>query len=85
MTEEDWKMTRDSGATNLLLGVESGSESVRDHMKKLFCNKDMDEFMEQAHANGVGVTFLMIIGYPTETQEDFVDTLRMFKKYKKYK
>lgn len=84
MTEEDWKMTRDSGATNLLLGIESGSESVRDHMKKQFSNKDMDEFMEQAHANGVGVTFLMIIGYPTETHEDFLDTLRMFKKYRKY-
>ena len=84
MTETDWKHTKESGATNLLLGIESGSESVRDHMKKQFSNKDMDEFMEQAHINGVGVTFLMIIGYPTETHEDFLDTLRMFKRYKKY-
>ena len=36
MTEKDWEMTRDSGAKMLTLGVESGSEKVRDHMKKQF-------------------------------------------------
>ena len=54
-------------------------------MKKQFSNQDMDEFMEQAHINNVGLTFMMIVGYPTETHEDFMETLRMFKKYKKYK
>ena len=85
MTEDDWKWTKESGAKNLSLGVESGSEAVRDHMKKQFSNQDMDEFMEQAHINNVGLTFMMIVGYPTETHEDFMETLRMFKKYKKYK
>ena len=34
---------------------------------------------------GQGSTFLIIIGYPTETWEDFLQTLKMFKKYRKYK
>ena len=53
-------------------------------MKKHFSNKDLDEFMEQAHKNNVPTIFLMLLGYPTETYQDFVDTLTMFKRYKKY-
>ena len=71
-------------ADDLASGVESGSERVRDHMKKQFSNQDLDEFVHEAHKNGVTLQFLMIIGYPTETHEDFLETLRMFKRYKKY-
>jgi radical SAM superfamily enzyme YgiQ (UPF0313 family) len=84
MTEDDWRLTKASGARSLALGIESGSESVRNHMKKQFSDKELDEFMEQAYRNDVSVTFLMIIGYPTETETDFIQTLRMFKKYIKY-
>tara|TARA_B110000858_G_C17798201_1_gene473668 strand:+ start:1042 stop:2523 length:1482 start_codon:yes stop_codon:yes gene_type:complete len=84
MTEEDWLMTKKSGATSLYIGVESGSEKVRNHMKKQFSDKDMDEFMEQAYRNNVKCIFLMLLGYPTETHEDFLDNLRMFERYKKY-
>ena len=84
MTESDWVMTKKSGAKSLALGIESGSEKVRDHMKKQFSDKDLDEFMEQAHKNSVTVTLLMLLGYPTEKYEDFIQTLKMFKKYKKY-
>lgn len=84
MTAEDWRLTALSGADDLASGVESGSERVRDHMKKQFSNQDLDEFVHEAHKNGVTLQFLMIIGYPTETHEDFLETLRMFKRYKKY-
>ena len=84
MTEDDWRLTKLAGAVNLAIGVESGSESVRDHMKKQFSNKDLDEFVEHAYLNKINLEFLMIIGYPTETEEDFKDTLRMFERYKKY-
>ena len=76
MTEDDWRLTKLAGAVNLAIGVESGSESVRDHMKKQFSNKDLDEFVEHAYLNKINLEFLMIIGYPTETEEDFKDTLK---------
>ena len=84
MTEKDWLMTKQSGAKGLAVGVESGSEAVRDHMKKQFSDQDLDEFMEQANKNNVTLTFLMLLGYPTESHEDFLQTLKMFKRYKKY-
>ena len=84
MTEEDWVMTKKSGAQILTLGIESGSEKVRNDMRKKFTDKDLDEFMEHAHKNDVKCTFLMLLGYPTEQHEDFLDTLRMFKRYQKY-
>ena len=85
MTEKDWTLTRESGARTLLLGVESGSEAVRDHMKKQFSNQDLDEFVEQAYINRVKLEFMMIVGYPTETLKDWQDTIDMFDRYKKYK
>ena len=84
MTEKDWKLTKESGANSLALGIESGSESVRNHMRKQFSDKDLDEFVEQAHLQNISLTFLMIIGYPTEKEEDFLQTLKMFKRYQKY-
>ena len=84
MTEKDWEMTKMSGARSLWLGIESGSEAVRDHMKKQFSNQDLDEFVEQAYINKVKLEFMMIVGYPTETLEDFQDTIDMFDRYRKY-
>ena len=85
MTEQDWILTKKSGGDGLFLGVESGSEEMRNQMKKQFSDQDMDEFMEQAYKNKVSVSFGMIVGYPTETHADFVQTLSMFKRYQKYK
>jgi len=84
MTAEDWRLTKLAGGDHLLLGVESGSETVRDHMKKQFSNQDLDEFVDQAYKQKIKLSFLMIVGYPTETIVDFEQTLDMFKKYHKY-
>ena len=73
-----------SGANSLSLGVETGSDLVRSHMKKKFSNEDLDQTMENFALNKIACSFLIIIGYPTETQEDFYDTLRMFQKYQRY-
>ena len=84
MTAKDWRLTKLAGADLLMLGVESGSETVRDHMKKQFSNQDLDEFIDQAYKQKIKVSFLMIVGYPTETITEFEQTLQMFQKYKEY-
>jgi radical SAM superfamily enzyme YgiQ (UPF0313 family) len=73
-----------AGANLFLIGVESGSQRVRDHMKKGFTQEQLDYCMEQFARVGIKVRFLMIIGYPTETQEDFQDTIDMFTRYQHY-
>lgn len=74
----------ESGAYNLTIGVETGSDRIREHLKKGFTNEDLDYHMEQFNNLGITCGFLMLIGYPTETEEDFEDTLKMLKKYQGY-
>lgn len=84
MTENDWKMTKTSGAKYLSIGVETGSDKVRHDIKKKFTNQDLDFCIEMAHKYQIKVALLMLIGYPTETQEDFDQTMDMFTRYQKY-
>lgn len=81
MPEEYWKMMADSGCASLFLGVESGSEAVRNHMKKYFSNEDLDFAMKMAKKYNIRVVLLMIVGYPTETEQDFQDTLDFFTRH----
>jgi radical SAM superfamily enzyme YgiQ (UPF0313 family) len=84
LPKDYYKLIKSSGGFNLTIGVETGSDAVRAHMKKGFTNKDLDEEMTQFSNHSITCGFFMILGYPTETEEDFKDSLRMFKRYVKY-
>jgi len=84
MTPEEFKKTGEAGASHLTIGIESGSENVRNHMKKKFSNEDMDYTIEQFQKNGLKLIMLLIVGYPYETDDDFEDTLDLFRRWKKY-
>lgn len=84
LPKDYYKMIKSSGGFNLTIGVETGSDAVRAHMKKGFTNQDLDDEMHQFSMHGISCAFFIVLGYPTETEEDFKDTLRMFKKYVKY-
>lgn len=84
LNAEDYVQAAKSGMNGLAMGIESLSESVRDHMKKGFTNTDLDFTLEQFRKNKLNCYFLMLIGYPTETQKDFEEQLEMFTKYQGY-
>jgi radical SAM superfamily enzyme YgiQ (UPF0313 family) len=84
MTASDYKLAAEAGMNGVAMGVESLSENVREHMKKGFSNADLDYTLEQMHANDMNCYFLMIVGYPTETQEEFEHSIQKFIEYKKY-
>lgn len=73
-----------SGYRHVQTGVESGSDSVRKHMGKDFTNEDVDYHMEMCNKYSLQNSILMMVGYPTETLEDFEQTLEMVRKYQKY-
>lgn len=75
------KMYR-AGVRSISIGIESGSEAVREHMGKKFNNKDLDFTVEMCHKYGVSISCLMLVGYPTETEKDFQDTLDFFTRHK---
>lgn len=78
--EEYWQQISQSGGS-LFIGVETGSDSVRLHMNKRFTNQDLDHTMSMLNKYNITCVFLMIVGYPTETDDDFQQTIDMFTKY----
>jgi radical SAM superfamily enzyme YgiQ (UPF0313 family) len=81
LDETYWQNIADSGGYELAIGVETGSDRVREHMNKRFTNADLDYTMEQCARYGITCRFLMIVGYPTETLEDHWATIEMLKRY----
>ena len=83
-SSDDFDNLANSGCNGLTMGIESGSEKVRDHMRKKFSNEDIDYFMTNLGDRKIKMKMLLIVGYPTETEEDFEETLLLLKRYKKY-
>jgi hypothetical protein len=79
-----YQLMAKTGAQGLGIGVETGSDRVRDEMKKKFSTLDLDAEMDQFSANGITAVLLFFSGYPTEQWEDFLDTIRMFHRYQRY-
>lgn len=79
MTDQDWDLVKASGCAGLWVGIESGSERVRWHMKKKFNNDVLYESVEACLSRDIHLLYLMIVGYPTETEWDFQESLRLLK------
>ena len=82
--ERMYKLMAETGFTHIAVGIESGSERVRDHMGKKFSNQDIDYHLAMCERYGITNYFLTIVGYPTETEQDFEDTLNMYRRYQRY-
>lgn len=79
--ETDFALLKNSGCQTLAVGLEHFSERVRFHMTKKFTDDDVDNFFNLAQKYNINLFLLMIVGYPTETQEDFDISLRKLEKY----
>lgn len=66
----------------IFVGVESGSEKVRKEMNKGFSQEDLYNTIEQCAEYGIGIRLLMFVGYPTETIDDFTQTLDLLNRYR---
>jgi len=84
MPEYHYEAMYHAGCRQVTIGIESFSESVRDHMLKKFSNEDIMYHAQQCSYWGIRNVWLMIVGYPTETIEDHMDNMRGLETYKKY-
>lgn len=82
--EQDYKDMADAGCDYLYVGVETFSESVRMSMDKKFDNHALDFHLAMTAKYGIPNVFLMIVGYPTETQHDHELNLQGLAKYQHY-
>jgi radical SAM superfamily enzyme YgiQ (UPF0313 family) len=53
-------------------------------MGKKFSNDDIDYHLAMCERYGITNYMLTIVGYPTETEEDFQATLDMYRRYQRY-
>lgn len=83
-TEEDYHLMAEAGCKHVIVGVESGSESVRNHMGKKFTNEDLSIMVESLHKVGITQEWNLMTGYINETRKDFEDTLALVEKYHHY-
>jgi len=75
-----YRMLATAGCNSLCIGLESGSEKVRRHMGKLAGNMIIMNQINHMHKAGIDVRLQVIIGYPTETESDFRETLIFIKR-----
>jgi Radical SAM superfamily len=81
--EDFWQKIKKSNGY-LQLGIESVVEKVRVALGKNFTNDDIDYHLEMAKKYSVPLLLLLIVGYPTEVQQDFEFTKQWFRDRKKY-
>lgn len=82
--EEYYKIMAEAGCTSLDLGIESGSERLRKEMHKGYTDEDLDWHFEMCHKYGIQNNISIFVGFPTETDEDFNENLKMLDRYQKY-
>jgi radical SAM superfamily enzyme YgiQ (UPF0313 family) len=76
-----WQRIAESGGSLLEIGVETGSDTLRDAMGKHFTNEDLDYSLNYMSEFGIKCVLLLFVGYPTETLDDFNQTLELLAKY----
>jgi radical SAM superfamily enzyme YgiQ (UPF0313 family) len=84
LNDEYYDLLKLSGGEGLTIGVESGSDAVRAHMKKQFTTEDVDHELAEFDRRGIVCVLLFFSCYPTETWADFLDTVNMFIRYQQY-
>jgi radical SAM superfamily enzyme YgiQ (UPF0313 family) len=82
--DELWNKMRKAGFKHLLIGIESGCAKTRNEMKKGVREEDIEYTFEQASKHKIRCIPLLMVGYPTETDEDFQENLAFWSRYKKY-
>ena len=81
MPEEDFKLASIAGSQRWFIGVESGSEKIRYEMKKKFTNDDIDWTANLLYKYNIEQNWLLIVGYPSETEKDFSETKKLLKNF----
>lgn len=70
MPESDFALMAESGCIEAVIGVESFSETVRNHMGKKYTNEDIYYTIEMLDKYKIRNQLLILVGYATETEED---------------
>jgi len=68
-----------SGLTAISWGLESGSQEILDKIKKGTNIRDIEAVLNESKSHGIINIVYVIFGFPTETKEQFVETIDFLK------
>jgi hypothetical protein len=78
-----YKRLSEAGSNGVSVGIESGSPQVRIDMNKKINDEDIFYMFEQLAKNDLWLVFHVLVGYVTETDEDFDMTIDLVDKASK--
>ena len=81
MPESVYILMKQAGCFFVSIGVESGSQKVRDDMNKMFDDAALDFTFTMCAKHNIEMAWLLMVGYPTEDDKEFQLTLDMLIKY----
>lgn len=84
MTSDLLKKMRLAGCHTLIYGIESGSDNVLSSMGKLFNTKTAAEVLRRTHKAGIKVAINILVGFPGENNDDFMQTIHFLKQNSKW-
>jgi len=70
---------KESGLSLLMWGVESGNDRILKLINKGTNKRDIELVLENSHNTGIKNIVYTIFGFPTETKEDFLETIDFLK------
>lgn len=79
-TETNLRILKESGAVMLMWGVESGNDRILKLMKKATNSKDIENVLKASHDAGIRNVAYIMFGFPTETKQEFLETVDFLKK-----
>jgi radical SAM superfamily enzyme YgiQ (UPF0313 family) len=84
MDDDYYRLLKKSGAHGLTIGAESGSNRVLSEMKKNTTVEDLLYEISKFQQFDIDCYLLFMVGFYSETWDDFLDTLKLLKKLQPY-
>ncbi|MCB0367029.1 MAG: B12-binding domain-containing radical SAM protein [Bdellovibrionaceae bacterium] len=81
---DDIHLLSNAGCRLLKVGVESGSERLRREMGKPFTNQELFLFLEELGKTEIRCDLFFMVGYPSETEEEFVMTMDLISELRQF-
>ncbi|MFA5014851.1 MAG: radical SAM protein [Actinomycetota bacterium] len=80
LDEELVRKMKEAGCIGVSIGVESGSERILKYIEKGETKEKIAEGIKLLRKFGINVSTFMMIGFPTETEEEMEETMKFVKK-----
>jgi radical SAM superfamily enzyme YgiQ (UPF0313 family) len=82
--EELLRVMKEAGCWQLSFGVESGVQRLVDHINKKISLEQVERVFKMAHRIGIETRAFFMLGLPTESYEDSLQTIAFAKRLKTY-